>query len=174
MGIVYTKDILLKLRKSEKIVLEDILRKALFIPENMHIGQLLKEFQRQHQQMAVVVDEYGNTRGIVTMEDIIEELVGEIQDEYDNENEVVQKTNENIFIVQAQSSLIDINPDLPHPLELSDDYNTLAGVVIHHLKRIPEQGEQFTFEDYEITVLKKEGNSITLVQLKDLFDAPDT
>ena len=168
-GIVYTKDILLKIRKKEPIVLQDIMRKALFIPEVMHIGQLLKEFQRQHQQMAIVVDEYGDTKGIVTMEDILEELVGEIQDEYDNEHSVVHKSSENIYTVQAQSSLTDINPHLPHPIELSEDYSTLAGTIIHHLKRIPDQNETIKLNDYEITIITKDGNSIVLAQLKDLL-----
>jgi CBS domain containing-hemolysin-like protein len=168
VGIVYIKDILLKQRKNEKIVLPDIIRKALFIPDNMRIGVLLKEFQRQHQQMAIVVDEYGSTRGAVTMEDVIEELVGEIQDEYDteNENSPVHKTTDGAFIVQAQNPLTDINPHIPHPIHLAEDYTTLAGFILHHLKKIPEQNEQFVLEGYKMIIVKKEGNTIVSVQLK--------
>jgi len=168
-GIVYTKDILLKLRRNEKLELEKLMRKALFIPENMHIGQLLKTFQRQHQQIAIVVDEYGDTKGIVTMEDILEELVGEIHDEYDVENAVVHKTEEKVYTVQAQNSLHDINHHLPHPLEVSEDYTTLAGAIIHHLKRIPAEGERMQIDDYEVTVTKIDANSIEVVQVKDLL-----
>lgn len=172
-GIVYTKDVLLRLRKGEPLELKDILREALFIPETMHIGQLLKEFQRKRQQMAVIVDEYGNTQGIATMEDILEELVGEIQDEYDEEHSPVHKKDEQTFIVQAQASLLNINHHLPQPLELSGEYTTLAGAIINELKHIPETGEKLQLDGYEITVLSKDGNSILAAQLVELQKEDD-
>ena len=168
VGIVYIRDILLKLRKQETIILEDILKKPLFIPESMHIGQLLKEFQHKRQQMAIIIDEYGNTEGIATMEDILEELVGEIQDEYDDEHSLVQKKDEHTFIVQAQGSLLNINQRLPYPIKLSNEYATLAGAIINELKHIPEVGEKLSLDQYEITVISKDENSIILAQISEI------
>lgn len=166
IGVVYTKDVLLKLRKHEEILLKDLVRTPLFISEYMHIRRLLREFQRQHQQIAVIVDEYGNTQGIATMEDILEELVGEIQDEYDEEHSPVQKKDERTFLVYAQNSLLNINQRLPVPLETSDAYISLAGAIIDRLTRIPDKREKFELGAYIVTILHKEGNSIILVQLQ--------
>ena len=166
VGIVYTKDVLLSLKKNEKIVLADILRKPLFIPEFMHIGQLLKEFQRKRQQLAVVVDEYGNTQGIATMEDILEELVGEIQDEYDDEHAPVQKRDDGSYLVQAQSSLLAINQRLPFPIKPSEDYSTLAGAIINSLQRLPEEGERLVLDGYKAVIIQKEASSILAVSLE--------
>lgn len=166
IGIAHTKDVLLKIRKHEEFLLKEIMRKPLFIPESMHIGQLLTEFQRKRQQMAVIVDEYGNTQGIITMEDIIEELVGDIQDEYDEEQSLVHVKDDSTFIVQAQGHLININERLPVPLEIHPDYTTLAGAVIHELTHIPGVGEKLRLGAYEVTVLSRKENSILQVQLK--------
>lgn len=165
-GIVYTRDVLLKLRRNEPVILKDIMRQALFIPETMHIGQLLKEFQRKRQQLAIIVDEYGTMQGIATMEDILEELVGEIQDEYDEEQSTVQQKDEYTFVVQAQDSLLTINQWLPHPIKLSNEYTTLAGAIINKAKRIPEVGEQVWLAGYAITILNKEGNSIVTAEVR--------
>ena len=166
IGVVYTKDILIRLRKNQSFQLRDVMRVPLFVSEYMHIRRLLKEFQRQHQQIAVIVDEYGNTQGIATMEDILEELVGEIQDEYDEEHSPVQKKDERTFLVQAQSSLMNINSRLPIPVEMGEGYTSLAGAIINRLRRIPEKGEKFMLGAYTTTILHKEGNSIVLVQLQ--------
>lgn len=164
-GIIYIKDVLLKMRKQESINIGELMRPAIFIPESKHIGQLLKDFQRNRQQMAIVVDEYGDTKGIVTMEDLLEELVGEIQDEYDNESALVKKLDETTYLVQASGMLSDINKFLPYPIEVDDYYVTLAGVIINELNHIPKIKEKLTIANYEITILKMSNNAITTVQL---------
>jgi CBS domain containing-hemolysin-like protein len=168
VGVVYLKDILINLHKNEKIKLSSIMRSVLIVPETKRIAQLLKEFQLKHQQIAVVIDEYGGTQGIVTMEDILEELVGEIQDEYDNEIPFVEKKGEKSYTVLASASLDDINELLPHPLSVNEEYETLAGYLILKLGRIPNLNEKVSFDNYEFTVLKKHKNSIILTQLVDL------
>ena len=115
--MVYLKDLLLKIRKGERIDIREIMRPVMVIPESKQIGALLKDFQLKHQQIAIVLNEYGGTKGIITMEDILEELVGEIQDEYDAENPVVEKTSDKIFMANASASIDDINDFLPHPLK---------------------------------------------------------
>lgn len=168
VGVVYLKDILIRLRKNEPVKISSIMRSVLIVPETKRIAQLLKEFQSKHQQIAVVIDEYGGTQGIVTMEDILEELVGEIQDEYDNEIPFVEKKGEKSYTVLASASLDDINELLPHPLTRNEDYETLAGYLILKLGRIPNLNEKISFDDYEFTVLKKDKHSIILAQLIDL------
>ncbi len=167
VGVVYLKDILIKMRRNDPIKITSIMRSVVIVPETKRIAQLLKEFQSKHQQIAVVVDEYGGTQGIVTMEDILEELVGEIQDEYDNEIPFVEKKGDKNYTVLASASLDDINELLPHPLTMNEDYETLAGYLILKLGRIPNINEKISFDDYEFTILKKNKNSIILAQLVD-------
>ena len=168
VGVVYLKDILIKIRKNEPIKISSVMRSVVIVPETKRISQLLKEFQSKHQQIAVVINEYGGTQGIVTMEDILEELVGEIQDEYDNEIPFVEKKGEKTYSVLASASLDDINDFLPHPLTQNEEYETLAGYLILKMGRIPNLNEKISFDDYEFTILKKNKNSVILAQLIDL------
>jgi len=168
VGVVYLKDILMKTRKNEPFSIRDIMRTMLFVPETKRIDHLLNEFQLKHQQMAVVVNEYGGFEGIITMEDILEELVGEIQDEYDNEMPIVEKTGNKTYTVAASAQLDDINELLPHPIEKDEQYETLAGCLILKFGRIPNTKDKITFNDYEFSILKKNKRSIILVQLIDL------
>jgi len=168
VGVLYLKDVLIGLRKKETFKITSFMRSVMIIPETKRIGQLLKEFQSKHQQIAVVINEYGGTEGIVTMEDILEELVGEIQDEYDNEIPFVEKTGEKSYTVLASAALEDINELLPHRLTRNEEYETLAGYLILKFGRIPNINEKISFDDYEFTILKKNKNSILLTQLNDL------
>ena len=168
VGVVYLKDILLAIRKKAQVNIRSIMRTMLVVPDTKLIGQLLNEFQIKHQQIALVVNEYGGTEGIITMEDILEELVGEIQDEYDNEIPFVEKMGDKIYNVLASSALDDINELLPHPIEKDEQYETLAGYLILKFGRIPNVKEKITFENYEFSVLKKNKSTLVLVQLVDL------
>ena len=141
------------------------MRTMYIIPDSKHIGQLLNEFQIKHQQIALVVDEYGGTEGIITMEDILEELVGEIQDEYDNEIPIVEKVGEKIYNVIASSKIDDINELLPYPIEKDEQYDTLAGYLILKFGRIPNVKEKISLDNYEFIILKKYIRTIVLVQL---------
>jgi CBS domain containing-hemolysin-like protein len=165
-GLVYLKDILMELRKKRKPDVKSLLRPITAIPETMPIGRLLKEFQKKRQQMAVVLDEFGSTKGIVTMEDILEELVGEIQDEFDNESSSLEVLGNSIFRAQADSSLHDLNKELPHSLEEDGNFETLSGYILHHCGRIPESGETFEIGRYEFRILRKLRNSLQKVQLR--------
>ena len=173
-GLVYLKDILMELRRQRKPDLKNLLRPVISIPENMPIGRLLKNFQKNRQQLAVVVDEFGNTRGIVTMEDILEELVGEIQDEFDNESSSLERLGNSIFRAQADASLHDLNKELPVELEEKGDYETLSGYILHHCDRIPDSGETFEIGAYEFRILRKLRNSLQKVQLRLLSDKNGT
>jgi CBS domain containing-hemolysin-like protein len=168
IGVVYLKDILLSTRKSEPLNIRSLMRAIHIVPETKHIGELLNEFQVKHEQMALVVNEYGGTEGIITMEDILEELVGEIQDEFDNEIPFVEKTDEKCYQVIASATLDDINEFLPHPLAKDDLYETLAGYLILKFGKIPAVKDKITIDGYEFSILKRNRSTIMLVQLIDL------
>lgn len=169
IGVVHLKDILKKMRiSSGNVNIRSIIRPVSFTPETKRIGQLLKEFQVKHQQIAMVLNEYGGVEGVITMEDILEELVGEIQDEYDNEIPFVEQTGENTYSVIATAAISDINDELPHPIDKDKQYDTLAGYLIDKFGRIPNTHDKLEAEDYQFTVIKKNKTSIVVVQLKDL------
>jgi len=170
VGVVYLKDILLAIRKQKSVNIRSIMRNMLVIPDSKLIGQLLNEFQMKHQQMALVVDEYGGTEGIITMEDVLEELVGEIQDEYDNEMPFVEKVGDKTYNVLASASLDDINEYLPHPIQKDEQYESLAGYLILKFGKIPVSKEKITIDNYEFSILKKNKSTIVLVQLVDLVE----
>lgn len=168
IGVVHLKDILKKMRINGNVDIRSIVRPVSFTPETKRIGQLLKEFQVKHQQIAMVLNEYGGIEGIITMEDILEELVGEIQDEYDNEIPFVEQTSDTTYSVIATAAISDINDDLPHPIDKDKQYDTLAGYLIDKFGRIPNTNDKLESEDYEFTILKKNKTSIIVVQMKDL------
>lgn len=168
VGIVHLKDILKKMRQNGKADIRSIVRPVSFVPETKRIGQILKDFQVKHQQISMVLNEYGGIEGIITMEDILEEIVGEIQDEYDNEIPFVETTGEGLYSVIATAAISDINDQLPHPIDKAKQYDTLAGYLIDKFGRIPNTHDKLESEGYEYTVLKKNKTSIVLVQMKDL------
>lgn len=167
IGVIHLKDVLMKIRKGNEIILSELIRPISMVPESKPIGAILRDFQVSRQQMAVIVNEYGGVEGIVTMEDILEELVGEIQDEYDNETPIVKNEND-VYLVQGSASISDINELLPTDISKEGDYETLAGFLISKFNRIPSIGEKIKTKDYEFIVLKKQRSMITLVQISKL------
>lgn len=174
IGIVHAKDILPLLARNEEIVLKDIIRKPYFIPETKKINDLMAELQQKRIQIAIVLDEFGGTAGMVTLEDIVEELVGEIQDEYDEEKPIVEKVNEREFIVNALASIYDVNEHLPHDLPEDGDFDTVSGWLGDIFGKIPDVGEQKESNGYNITVLKKSDQNIESVKLELLINEEDT
>ena len=166
LGVVYLKDILMELRKNRNPDIRNLMRHVTAIPETMPIGRLLKEFQKKRQQMAIVLDEFGSTKGIVTMEDILEELVGEIQDEFDNEKSSLESMGNSVFRALASASIHDLNKELPESLEEDGNFETISGYILHHCGRIPDSGEIFVIGRYEFRILKKIRSSIQKVQLR--------
>jgi CBS domain containing-hemolysin-like protein len=124
IGVVYTKDILKMINQKHKVDFNDAMRPPYFVPETKKISELLKELQAKHMHMAIVMDEFGGVAGIVTIEDIIEELVGEIQDEHDEEAPFVEKINDKEYVVNALSTIEDVNEYLPIPLPKSNEYES--------------------------------------------------
>ena len=173
IGIVHAKDILPLLARDTPIVLKDIIRKPYFVPETKKINDLMAELQQKRIQIAIVLDEFGGTAGMVTLEDIVEELVGEIQDEFDEEKPIVEKVNEFEFIVNALAPIYDVNEHLPHDLPEDGDYDTVSGWLGDIFGKIPEVGEQKEANGYNITVLKKSDQNIESVKLELLLSEED-
>lgn len=168
VGVIHLKDILKEMRKNNELDLRSIVRPVSFVPETKRISQLMREFQMKHQQIAIVLNEFGGTEGIITMEDILEELVGEIQDESDDEIPFVEQVADGLYTVIATASINDINNHLPHPIDQDEEYDTLAGFLMDKFGRIPLTRDKIEAEGYEFTILKKAKTSIALVQVRDL------
>jgi len=166
VGVLYVKDLLQIIRRNEVIELPKIMRPAYFVPETKKINRLLRQFQRKHMHMAIVSDEFGGVSGIVTIEDIIEELVGEIQDEYDNEVPVVEKVSSTEYRVNTSTSISDANEYLPYPLPEGEDYETVGGLLNVIYGNIPEVGDVAVLGNYEFRVLKRSRRTVELVQLR--------
>ncbi|MBX9852654.1 MAG: hemolysin family protein [Cytophagaceae bacterium] len=165
IGMVYTKDLLRMMNLKESIDIQQVIRPAFFIPQTKKISELLKELQARHLHMAMVMDEFGGVAGIITIEDIIEELVGEIQDEHDEEAPFVEKINDKEYLVNALATIEDVNEFLPVPLPKSNEYDTIAGLANFAFGKIPDLNEKIPFEDYEIQVLKKSKQRVLVVKL---------
>lgn len=165
IGILHAKDLIRSIRTKKIMDINPLLRSAYYVPLSKQVNDLLRELQRQHIQMAIVTNEFGGTEGIVTMEDIIEELVGEIQDEYDEEKPSVEKKSETEYIVNATASIGDVNDLLPIALEESSDYETISGLVNKIFGGIPAVNEKASFGGYDITIIKRQKHSVEQVKL---------
>lgn len=149
-GILFLKDILKALSNGKKIKIKDIMREAYYVPETKPIDEVFKELQKNKMQMAIVVDEYGGTSGLLTMEDILEELVGNIFDEYDDVEVEFNKIDENTYMVEGSIPLYELKRILS--VEIPEgDYDTLSGYLIEKLGRIPDENEKPTIEDKKLT-----------------------
>lgn len=172
VGIVFAKDIVRAyVDEHSHKNLKDVMRSVQYVPETKPIDSLLRDFQRKKIQMAVVVSEFGGTIGLVTLEDILEELVGDIQDEHDHETQIVTAIDKLVYQIVAQSPLHDINRQLKSSFPESEEYETLAGLLTHHRASIKE-GDEFTLFNYKIKILKISKTIPELVEVK-LLDVSD-
>lgn len=165
IGVVHAKDLIHQYFEKPETPLRDIVRKAHFITENKRIDHLLREFQRMRVQLAIVVSEYGGTIGLVTLEDILEELVGEIQDEHDQEGQIVTKSASGYRVI-ATSSLRDINKLIEEPFNESEEYETLAGLLLYHNPTSIKEGDDFVIEGYHMKVVKVTRNLPEIVEIR--------
>jgi CBS domain containing-hemolysin-like protein len=166
IGMVHVKD-LLQLRETASPDVRRIMRGILMVPETKSIDQLLREFQYRKMHMAVVLDEYGGTAGIVTLEDVLEEIVGEIQDEFEHEEPEIQALDPNTFLVQGKVSLSDLREDLKLDVD-PNGADTIGGYVLDVLGTIPEPGATVQADGFMIEVLAMEGQRIRKLRLRRL------
>jgi putative hemolysin len=155
-GIIYAKDILPLLKDPEKrtdLSLASIARKAMFIPATKMISRLMQEFQEKNMHIAIVVDEYGGTAGLITLEDIIEEIIGEIRDEYDIEEDQIQNINDSSWIVLGKLPIDELNELLGLEIRSEeDDFETVGGFILNYAGDIPKEGYNFKYDGYKFTV----------------------
>ncbi len=165
-GLIHAKDIISYLIANKEFSMNSILRKPFFVPESASLEKTLLQMQENTVHLAFIVDEFGNMEGIVTLEDIIEEIVGEIQDEYDTEiEELYSKIEENVYIIKGNASIKEINQRLPLRLPEKRDYTTLAGFFLYEYGKIPHEQDILFYEGHKFIVEKMSKRHISLVRV---------
>ncbi len=166
VGYVHMNDVVRAIAAGGEAKLSDLVRKIDFFPETYTADRLLKHLIANHQGVAAVVDEFGGTAGIVTMEDVVEEIFGEIDDEYDVEDETEKVVDNNDYIFSARLEIDYLNETYKLDLPVSDDYETLAGMILHYCENIPAQGETLDIGKYRVKILKASHTKLDEVELK--------
>ncbi|MDH4231411.1 MAG: hemolysin family protein [Nitrospirota bacterium] len=162
-GILYNKDVFNELAYKRELSIPRILHNALFVPETMKISSLMREMQKKRQHMAIVVDEYGAVTGLVTIEDLIEEIVGEIRDEYDTESPVQSLPN-GALLIDASLAIRDLNEDYGFDIPESNEYDTIGGFLISNLQRLPVVDDSYNTETMKFTIVAIKGRRILKVK----------
>lgn len=171
VGVLYVKDLLHAIVKNGDIDLASLVRKPFFVPDSKRIDSLLREFKRRHVHIAIAIDEYGGVSGIVCMEDIIEEIVGEIQDEFDNEREDIIGTGDSSWLVDARINIADLNDEVS--LDIPDDeFDTLGGFVFDLFGKIPSRYEKVAWRDWDFVIQEMDGHRIGTVKILRRPEAP--
>ena len=169
-GILYVKDLLPHIDKDESFKWQALLRPAYFVPESKMIDDLLKDFQEMRVHIAIVVDEYGGTAGLVTMEDILEEIVGEINDEFDEEEQAYHKVAEDTFDFEGRTSINDMCKALKVEPgffdEIKGESESVGGMILEQLGTIPNTGEIIDHQKYKFTILAVDKRRIKKVRVK--------
>ncbi|MBI3591902.1 MAG: HlyC/CorC family transporter [Nitrospirae bacterium] len=164
-GILYAKDFYNILSKTGGVDIHRIIKPPIFVPETMKISILLREMQRKRVHMAIAIDEYGAVSGLVTLEDLLEEIVGEIRDEYDTESPVIT-LSDGTMIIDASISVRDLNEDYNIEIPESPEYETLGGFIVTYLQRIPKPGDTVDLEDKRLRVLEMVAQRIAKVKME--------
>ena len=164
VGVLYVKDLLKSFAENQAVDLLKIIRKPYFVPESKRIDSLLREFKRHHLHIAMAIDEYGGISGIVTMEDIIEEIVGDIQDEFDKEREDIITINENVWLCDARVDLDDLNETIGAQFP-NEDFDSLGGFVFDLFGKVPVKYEKSSWNNYDFIVQDMEGHRINVIKV---------
>ena len=166
VGYVHLNDVVRVIADGREARLQEIVRPIDFFPETYTADHLLRHLIQKHQGVAAVVDEFGGTAGIVTMEDVVEEIFGEIDDEYDVEDETEKVEGNGAYVFSARLEIDYLNETYKLDLPVSDDYETLAGMILHYCESIPEQGEELKVGRYQVKILKASDIKLDEVELK--------
>lgn len=164
VGVLYVKDLIHAFSRHEAVSLEKIIRKPYFVPESKRIDSLLREFKRRHLHIAMAIDEYGGISGIVTMEDIIEEIVGDIQDEFDNEREDILSVGDNMWLCDARVAIDDLNETIDAQFP-NEEFDTLGGFVFDLFGKIPVKYEKVAWNSFDFIVQDMEGHRINVIKV---------
>ncbi len=173
VGLVFIKDVLRLLEKRQPVVLRKIRHPVHLVPETKQVGELLKELQKRRTHMALVIDEHGSVTGLVTLEDLLEEIVGEIHDEYDWEERPVERLRDGSLVVDGTLSAAELRDRYEIPIPESDEFETVAGFMLDALGSVPRGGEVVALGDHRLTVVDVEKNRISKVKIDRPPGAPD-
>lgn len=166
VGVLLAKDLLVHSRQDETLRVEEIMRTARFIPESKRLNVLLNEFRANRNHMAIVVDEYGVAAGLVTIEDVLEQIVGEIEDEHDLEDEAyIFRRSDRVFTVKAITPIAEFN-DYFYTRFDDQGVGTIGGLVVQYLKHLPKKGEKITIEGFNFDVIRADSRRVHMLQLK--------
>ncbi len=166
VGVLMAKDLLARIRNDSGLLVQDVLRPARFVPESKRLNVLLREFREHRSHMAIVVDEYGNAAGLVTIEDVLEQIVGEIEDEHDfDEEEYIFQRSENDYRLKALMPIDDFNEYFGTQFH-TDEFDTVGGLVLHHIGHVPTRGEKVVLGGFEFTVLRADTRRVHLLGLR--------
>ena len=166
IGILYTKDLLKYVGNGYKgIKLGTIVKNVAYVPETKSLTDMLEYFRKEQQHMAIIIDEYGGTLGLITIEDLLEEIVGEIRDEYDVEEENFKKLSNNVYEILGETLVEEINDELDLDIQLSEEYDTISGYINYKLDRVAEINDKVVEEKYIIQVLKIDNKRIQKVKI---------
>ncbi len=165
IGIIYTKDLIAASEHRQLITLQDIIRPAYFVSETKNIGELMREFQKQKVQMGIVINEYGGVEGLITMEDIIEEITGEIMDEYDNESPDIIKGKNQDYLVNPFITVVEFNKNFNASIPIDDHYNTLGGFLYYVTGHLPALYERIDYSGFTFIITNKQRNTIKQVKV---------
>lgn len=166
VGVLMAKDLLARIRNNSGLLVQDVLRPARFVPESKRLNVLLREFRENRSHMAIVVDEYGNAAGLVTIEDVLEQIVGEIEDEHDfEEEEYIFQRNENDYRLKALMPIDDFNEYFGTEFR-AEECDTVGGLVLHHIGHVPTRGEKVVLDEFEFTVLRADTRRVHLLGLQ--------
>ena len=166
VGVLYVKDLV---ETDEKTFsLKKMLHKPLFVPISISLMELLKNFREKQIHIAMVVDEYGGFSGIVSMEDVLEQIIGDIRDEYDEEDEEVKSNDDGSYLVDARARIEDFNKYEILPPIPNDEADTVGGFLFSYLGRLPKRNEAIEYKDYSFTVVGKSGNIVTKIRIEKL------
>jgi putative hemolysin len=166
VGVAYIKDALRLIERRQPLVLRKILQPVHFVPETKKVGALLKELQKRRTHLAMVVDEHGSVTGLVTMEDLLEEIVGEIRDEYDWEERPVERLRDGSLVVEGTTPAAELREAHHIPIPASEEFDTVAGFMLNSLGSVPRGGEVVGVGDYRLTVVDVEKNRISKVKIE--------
>lgn len=164
IGVLYVKDLLKTLNGEEELDLQKIIRKPYFVPESKRIDSLLREFKRHHLHIAIAIDEYGGISGIVTMEDIIEEIVGDIQDEFDKEREDILSLGTNVWLCDARVDLDDLNEMIEFDFP-EEEFDSLGGFVFDLFGKVPVKYEKATWKNFDFIIQDMDGHRINMIKV---------
>lgn len=166
VGILIAKDLLQYIGRADSFAMNDIVRPALLVPESQRLNRLLAEFRNSRSHMAVVLDEYAGVTGLVTFEDVLEQIVGDIDDEHDDEADLnIRQQAPNVYLVNATTTVSELNTVLGTSF-VQDDYETVAGLVMHAMGKIPSIGEEVALENILFRILESDSRRILLLEVQ--------